>query len=173
MCKQSLSEIFGAVSKMLSTPLEKSWICSFFKCLKNNNEFYGKFWQLLALFIPLKSTINTKTDFRQFQGNGTPYPRQFYKVYISHCNFKKRKHEKLVIIIAVCRKPGTDPTEKKRKKRKRKGKLPKNYDPSVPVDPERWLPRHERSGFRKKRDRRNRDAAMKGTQGAAAGASDL
>ncbi|OXU27091.1 hypothetical protein TSAR_008396 [Trichomalopsis sarcophagae] len=62
--------------------------------------------------------------------------------------------------------------DKKRKKRKRKGKLPKNYDPNSQPDPERWLPRHERSGFRKKRDRRNRDAAMKGTQGAAAGASD-
>ncbi|XP_053976060.1 signal recognition particle subunit SRP72 [Hylaeus volcanicus] len=70
-------------------------------------------------------------------------------------------------------KPTIDATQKKRKKRKRKGKLPKNYDPNVPPDPERWLPRHERSGFRKKRDRRNRDAAMKGTQGAAAGASDL
>ncbi|XP_015603378.1 signal recognition particle subunit SRP72 [Cephus cinctus] len=70
-------------------------------------------------------------------------------------------------------KPIADLTQKKNKKRKRKGQLPKNYDPNVPPDPERWLPRHERSGFRKKRDRRNRDAAMKGTQGAAAGASDL
>lgn len=69
-------------------------------------------------------------------------------------------------------KPGSDPT-KKRTKRKRKGKLPKNYNENVAPDPERWLPRHERSGFRKKRDRRNRDAAMKGTQGAAAGASDM
>ncbi|XP_076295867.1 signal recognition particle 72 [Lasioglossum baleicum] len=70
-------------------------------------------------------------------------------------------------------KPTVDLTKKKRKKRKRKCKLPKNYDPNIPLDPERWLPRHERSGFRKKRDRRNRDVAMKGTQGTAAGASDL
>nr|XP_033342441.1 signal recognition particle subunit SRP72 [Megalopta genalis] len=70
-------------------------------------------------------------------------------------------------------KPTVDATKKKRKKRKRKGKLPKNYDSNVTPDPERWLPRHERSGFRKKRDRRNRDIAMKGTQGTAAGASDL
>lgn len=77
-----------------------------------------------------------------------------------------------IIIIIFCSKP-VDVTQKKRKKRKRKGKLPKNYDPNVPPDPERWLPRHERSGFRKKRDRRNRDAAMKGTQGAATGASDM
>lgn len=70
-------------------------------------------------------------------------------------------------------KPTVDLAKKKRKKRKRKGKLPKHYDPNIPPDPERWLPRHERSGFRKKRDRRNRDVAMKGTQGAAAGASDL
>lgn len=70
-------------------------------------------------------------------------------------------------------KPVSDVIQKKHKKRKRIRKLPKNYDPDVPPDPERWLPRHERSGFRKKRDRRNRDAAMKGTQGAATGASDL
>ncbi|XP_015121860.1 signal recognition particle subunit SRP72 [Diachasma alloeum] len=63
--------------------------------------------------------------------------------------------------------------ERKKNKRKRKGNLPKNYDASSAPDPERWLPRHERSGFRKKRDRRNRDATMKGTQGAAAGGSDL
>ncbi|XP_051164585.1 signal recognition particle subunit SRP72 [Leptopilina boulardi] len=68
--------------------------------------------------------------------------------------------------------PSSDAAQKKNKKRKRKGKLPKNYDANVDPDPERWLPRHERSGFRKKRDRRNRDAAMKGTQGAAMGASD-
>lgn len=66
-----------------------------------------------------------------------------------------------------------DPIQKKHKKRKRKGKLPKNYDPNVTPDPERWLPRHERSGYRKKRDRRNRDMTMKGTQGTAAGSSDL
>lgn len=70
-------------------------------------------------------------------------------------------------------KPISDVTQKKHKKRKRKGKLPKNCDPNVTPDPERWLPRHERSGFRKKRDRRNRDVTMKGTQGAATGASDL
>ncbi|XP_012281414.1 signal recognition particle subunit SRP72 [Orussus abietinus] len=69
--------------------------------------------------------------------------------------------------------PATDLIRKRIKKRKRKGKLPKTYDPNVPPDPERWLPRHERSGYRKKRDRRNRDSAMKGTQGAATGASDM
>ncbi|KAL2730854.1 signal recognition particle subunit SRP72-like isoform X1 [Vespula squamosa] len=70
-------------------------------------------------------------------------------------------------------KPVLDQTLRKHKIRKRKGKLPKNFDPNVLPDPERWLPRHERSNFRKKRDRRNRDAAMKGTQGVATGASDL
>lgn len=67
----------------------------------------------------------------------------------------------------------TGPIIKKRNKRKRKGKLPKNYDANSLPDPERWLPKYERTGYRKKRDRRNRDSAMKGTQGTAAGASDL
>lgn len=65
---------------------------------------------------------------------------------------------------------GSELIEKK-KRRKRKGKLPKHYDASCDPDPERWLPRHERSTFRKKKDRRNKDIG-KGTQGAAAGASD-
>lgn len=33
----------------------------------------------------------------------------------------------------------------KRKNKKRKGKLPKNYNPDKPPDPERWLPLRERS----------------------------
>ncbi|CDW56430.1 TPR 9 and SRP72 domain containing protein [Trichuris trichiura] len=55
----------------------------------------------------------------------------------------------------------------KRKKRKRKIKLPKNFDPDKPPDPERWLPRYERSGYRKKKDKRGKDRDIsRGTQGA-------
>ncbi|KRT83349.1 Anaphase-promoting complex subunit 3 protein, partial [Oryctes borbonicus] len=61
---------------------------------------------------------------------------------------------------------------KKKKHRKRKGKLPKNYDPKVAVDPERWLPKYERAGFRKKRDRRVKDV-IKGSQGTASGQAEL
>uniref|UniRef100_A0A8D8W6P3 Signal recognition particle subunit SRP72 n=1 Tax=Cacopsylla melanoneura TaxID=428564 RepID=A0A8D8W6P3_9HEMI len=74
--------------------------------------------------------------------------------------------------------PGTGDVQKQNKPRhkKKKGKLPANYDPNVEPDPERWLPRHERSGFRKKRDRRVRTEPVntvgKGTQGAATGAQD-
>lgn len=39
-------------------------------------------------------------------------------------------------------------------------------------DPERWLPRHQRTGWKRKKDRRIKDVG-KGTQGAATGASDL
>lgn len=66
---------------------------------------------------------------------------------------------------------GSDSVEKKRKHKKRKGKLPKNYDASVAPDPERWLPKYERSGFRKKRDRRAKDV-IKGSQGTASGQAD-
>ncbi|XP_047114553.1 signal recognition particle subunit SRP72 [Schistocerca piceifrons] len=68
--------------------------------------------------------------------------------------------------------PRDELLQKKKSKRKRKPKLPKNYNPDVPPDPERWLPRHERTGYRKKKDRRNKDIG-KGTQGAATGASDM
>lgn len=61
----------------------------------------------------------------------------------------------------------------KKKHKKRKIRLPKRYDPKVQPDPERWLPRRERSTYRpkKQRDRRHRDARAdvgKGTQGTSA-----
>lgn len=44
---------------------------------------------------------------------------------------------------------------KKKTKKKRKRKLPKNYNPDVDPDPERWLPKRERQGYRRPRkDRR-------------------
>ena len=56
----------------------------------------------------------------------------------------------------------------KKKKRKRKRILPKNYDPTVDPDPERWLPRWQRSTTRKKVDKRKAAQSVgKGTQGAA------
>lgn len=59
----------------------------------------------------------------------------------------------------------------KKKLKKRKIRLPKHYDPNVKPDPERWLPRRDRSTYRpKKRERRfdRREARAdvgKGTQG--------
>ncbi|XP_019868366.1 signal recognition particle subunit SRP72 [Aethina tumida] len=66
--------------------------------------------------------------------------------------------------------PKTDDSVKRKKKHK-KGKLPKNYDPNVAPDPERWLPKYERTGYRKKRDRRTKDV-IKGSQGTASGQAD-
>ncbi|KAK5982526.1 Tetratricopeptide repeat protein [Trichostrongylus colubriformis] len=55
----------------------------------------------------------------------------------------------------------------KNRKRKRKVKLPKNYDPNVPPDPERWLPKQERAAYKKKQ-KKNRDRDIgRGTQGSA------
>lgn len=68
--------------------------------------------------------------------------------------------------------PGSDLQKKKSKShRKRKGKLPKNYNAEVAPDPERWLPRYERSGYRKKRDRRAKDV-IKGSQGMSTAATN-
>lgn len=56
--------------------------------------------------------------------------------------------------------------EKTKKKRKRKPRYPKGFDPAnpgPPPDPERWLPKRERSSYRPKRkDKR----AVRGSQGA-------
>ncbi|XP_050314497.1 signal recognition particle subunit SRP72 [Anthonomus grandis grandis] len=68
-------------------------------------------------------------------------------------------------------KPETD-ERKKRNNKKRKGKLPKNYDASVQPDPERWLPKYERTGYKKKKDRRTKDVQIKGSQGTSYGQSE-
>uniref|UniRef100_A0A2R9AMT8 Signal recognition particle subunit SRP72 n=1 Tax=Pan paniscus TaxID=9597 RepID=A0A2R9AMT8_PANPA len=56
------------------------------------------------------------------------------------------------------------------KKKKKMGKLPKNYDPKVTPDPERWLPIQEHSYYRG-RKKGKKDQIGKGIQGATAGAS--
>ncbi|KAG8493085.1 hypothetical protein CXB51_010360 [Gossypium anomalum] len=58
--------------------------------------------------------------------------------------------------------------EKLKKKRKRKPRYPKGFDPAnpgPPPDPERWLPRRERSSYRPKR-KDKRAAQVRGSQGA-------
>ncbi|KAK6138345.1 hypothetical protein DH2020_027929 [Rehmannia glutinosa] len=58
--------------------------------------------------------------------------------------------------------------EKAKKKRKRKPKYPKGFDPEnpgPPPDPERWLPKRERSSYRPKR-KDKRAAQVRGSQGA-------
>lgn len=58
-----------------------------------------------------------------------------------------------------------------KRKKKRKPRLPKDYNSSVIPDPERWLPRWQRKGYRKKKDRRVKEV-MKGTQGVSSEAAD-
>ncbi|RVW35364.1 Signal recognition particle subunit SRP72 [Vitis vinifera] len=58
--------------------------------------------------------------------------------------------------------------EKAKKKRKRKPRYPKGFDPAnpgPPPDPERWLPKRERSSYRPKR-KDKRAAQVRGSQGA-------
>jgi signal recognition particle subunit SRP72 len=55
--------------------------------------------------------------------------------------------------------------KQKAKKRKRKPKYPKHFDPAnpgPPPDPERWLPKRERSSYRPKRNKR---VQVRGAQG--------
>ncbi|GMH02650.1 hypothetical protein Nepgr_004489 [Nepenthes gracilis] len=57
--------------------------------------------------------------------------------------------------------------EKTKKKRKRKPRYPKGFDPAnpgPPPDPERWLPKRERSSYRPKR-KDKRAAHVRGSQG--------
>eukprot|EP00898_Chlorokybus_atmophyticus_P005459 jgi/Chlat1/5914/Chrsp4S06247 len=66
--------------------------------------------------------------------------------------------------------PGDDKERKRKNKKKKKIRYPKNYNPEnpgPPPDPERWLPRRERSTFKKK-GKKHAAAALRGSQGASA-----
>nr|CDS26274.1 signal recognition particle 72 kDa protein [Hymenolepis microstoma] len=62
------------------------------------------------------------------------------------------------------------PQQQQHKKKKRRIRLPKNYEPGVPPDPERWLPKRERTGYRGKR-RDKRDKLLRGPQGVTSAAA--
>jgi len=71
--------------------------------------------------------------------------------------------------------PGAQPgvPERPRKRRARKTRYPKGFDPAAPgnppPDPERWLPRRERSSFKGKKSKKA--AQLRGAQGAAPAAA--
>lgn len=65
---------------------------------------------------------------------------------------------------AVSRKRTLDEKPKPAKKRMRKSRLPKDYDPNKAPDPERWLPLKERSSYRPK-GKKGRQKAAGFTQG--------
>jgi len=62
------------------------------------------------------------------------------------------------------RKRAAEDAAKPVKKRVRKSRLPNNYDPSKPPDPERWLPLRDRSTYRPK-GKKGRQKAAELTQG--------
>ncbi|CAN8072723.1 unnamed protein product [Agarophyton chilense] len=63
-------------------------------------------------------------------------------------------------------------TSRREKKKPKKKRLPKNYDPNgPPPDPERWIPKTLRSGYRKKKAKRD-PASFRGSQGADAASAE-
>lgn len=67
-------------------------------------------------------------------------------------------------VIAGVRKRASKDQHARAKKRIRKSRLPKDYDPSKTPDPERWLPLRDRSSYRPK-GRKGKQRAADRTQG--------
>ncbi|CAB3998810.1 Signal recognition particle subunit SRP72 [Paramuricea clavata] len=85
---------------------------------------------------------------------GTRYARKTAKLVSDGLKEKPKQEEKQDVVV-------------KRRRKKKPGKLPKNYNREVDPDPERWLPRRERSYYKGKRQKKAA-AIGKGTQGATA-----
>lgn len=62
---------------------------------------------------------------------------------------------------AVCEIVKKPEPKKRTKKKKRKQRLPKNYDPVAGPDPERWIPRRDRKGKQGKKRRQRPNATRK------------
>ncbi|KAL7241177.1 hypothetical protein ACSBR2_006736 [Camellia fascicularis] len=80
------------------------------------------------------------------------------------------KHVESMLHVGITEQVEGKGKEKAKKKRKRKPKYPKGFDPAnpgPPPDPERWLPKRERSSYRPKR-KDKRAAQVRGSQGAVA-----
>ncbi|CAH8462369.1 unnamed protein product [Heterobilharzia americana] len=73
--------------------------------------------------------------------------------------------------IPTSENPPVDQITKRAKRKKRKVRLPKNYQPGVLPDPDRWLPRRERAHYRGKR-RDKRFGPTRGPQGQITGGSE-
>ncbi len=68
------------------------------------------------------------------------------------------------VVSAESQTPEADQKKKQKKKKKRKNKAPKKIEPGTVPDPERWVPKFERSTFKGKR---NKNANKnRGAQGA-------
>lgn len=67
-------------------------------------------------------------------------------------------------IAGARKRPSDGKTERVTKKRVRKSRLPKEYDPNKTPDPERWLPLRDRSSYRPK-GRKNKQRAADRMQG--------
>lgn len=68
--------------------------------------------------------------------------------------------------LGVSRKrPAAAEDKQMRKKRVRKSRLPKDYDPSKQPDPERWLPLRDRSTYRPPKGKKGKQKAAERTQG--------
>merc|ERR1719431_1366998 len=83
-------------------------------------------------------------------------------------------------VVKKTPKAGTDDNllVAKKKNKKKKKRLPKNYNPNVDPDPERWLPKKERTGlkympgYRKPRKDKRKAEKFTGAQGTTPGQSE-
>lgn len=112
--------------------------------------------QLMSKFIPSMDKAGLNVD--ELEENDWVIYSQKYK---QKKEAKKEAEDEDEQIITGKRKRGL------KRKRKRKPILPKNFDPNVPPDPERWLPKKERSTYKKKAHKKFKDRDIgRGTQGA-------
>ncbi|XP_048826472.1 signal recognition particle subunit SRP72 [Brienomyrus brachyistius] len=109
----------------------------------------------LSKHLPSPDTMSFKVDVDELEN--------------SHGATYVRKKPAKVTGENVAKEEGQEGVKKKRKKKK--GKLPKNYDPKVTPDPERWLPMRERSYYRGRKKGKKKEQVGKGTQGTTSGAT--
>lgn len=104
-----------------------------------------------------------KIEVLMSQTKFTPYAISLLTIWSIQYIYMPDSFKNAIVFISAG-KAGDVVVKRHHKKKKRRVRLPKNYEPGVPPDPERWLPRRERTGYRGKR-RDKRDKLQRGPQG--------
>jgi signal recognition particle subunit SRP72 len=117
----------------------------------------------IAGFVASHASTSSTSELQSMASKLTPINRLTAKVNINALE-EAGIPQLLSTTSALGKRPPGTQAAKPTKKKARKPRLPKGYDPSRPPDPERWLPLRERSTYRPK-GKKGKQKAAQMTQG--------
>jgi signal recognition particle subunit SRP72 len=124
----------------------------------------------IAGYVASHASTSSTSELESLTSRLTPINRLTANINISALEEAGISHLPSTISL-IGKRPAEAQASKPTKKKPRKARLPKDYDPNKPPDPERWLPLRERSTYRPK-GKRGKQKAAQMTQGGFSGTGE-